>query len=52
MTSSGGPVLVTGATGQVGGAVTRLLAAAGRPVRPTSRRPGAAVVGAPTVALD
>ncbi len=36
---SGGTILVTGATGGIGGAVVRRLTAAGRPIRAGSRHP-------------
>lgn len=45
MTNRTGRVLVTGATGFLGGAVVARLAAAGRPVRAAVRRPDAAVAG-------
>lgn len=51
-----GPILVTGAGGNVGGAVARSLAAAGAPVRAADLRPdrlhGQLGVGVPVVRLD
>jgi uncharacterized protein YbjT (DUF2867 family) len=46
------PVVVTGASGRVGREIMRLLDGSGRPLRPTSRRPGERVHGHPAVPWD
>jgi uncharacterized protein YbjT (DUF2867 family) len=51
-TDGGGPVVVTGASGKTGGAVARLLAAAGQPYRLLARRSDATLNAAAVVHGD